>query len=583
MAVDDGLRFGRQVVFTYGPLGFLQGQMVWFSGLAVLAFLYNAGVYVLFCVGLVWALRRRLPLLVSAAVAFVLVAALLLLELGMLAAVFACVWLLEGERPPRAQNLFVAGAATFGAALALVKLSTGPLVAVLFLIALVGARAGWRRITAYLLLLAAELLALWLLSGQSLGDVPAFAEHTLQISSGYSTAMLRQTDVAAWKVLAATIAAAALGIAIAAVAWFGASRERARRWAAAAIAALAAFAVFKEGVVRTDAGHLTLFFANACVLWIAFGLGVPRWRWALVVAAAVALMTVPVRPHGIGTNFDAPANARLAFEGVRTLLSPSRRQHVIEDGHTGMRDTYQLEPRALADLRGHTVAVEPWEIGAAWAYELNWIPLPVFQNYQAYTSALDRLNAETVADPNGPERILRENQLQVHPEFATRDLDGRYPGWDPPEQARAVLCNFAPLTASERWQVLGRVRDRCGDPRPLGTVSAAPGEAVEVPAPGPRQVVFARIGGVGVGGLERLQTFLFHADARHLTVNGERRYRLIPETAGDGLILRAGAEVYEPGPFATVPQARTIAVEGAGEELTFDFYAMTVRPAPAAP
>jgi hypothetical protein len=101
MAVHDGLHFGQDVVFTYGPLGFLQGQIVWFSGLAVLSFFYNSIVFVLFCVGLVWALRRRLPLLPSAAIAFALVAFLLLLELGMLSAVFACVWLLERRPAPR--------------------------------------------------------------------------------------------------------------------------------------------------------------------------------------------------------------------------------------------------------------------------------------------------------------------------------------------------------------------------------------------------------------------------------------------------------------------------------------------------
>jgi hypothetical protein len=166
------------------------------------------------------------------------------------------------------------------------------------------------------------------------------------------------------------------------------------------------------------------------------------------------------------------------------------------------------------------VAVEPWEIGAAWAYELDWQPLPVFQNYSAYTSSLDRLNAETIEAPDGPERILRDDTEVVVPEFPGPDLDGRYPGWDPPEQQRAILCNFAPLYTDELWQVLGRVPDRCGAPREVGSVSAEAGAAVQVPSPGPGEVVFVRIGGAGVSGLERLQTFLFHAGSRHVVVNG---------------------------------------------------------------
>jgi hypothetical protein len=105
-----------------------------------------------------------------------------------------------------------------------------------------------------------------------------------------------------------------------------------------------------------------------------------------------------------------------------------------------------------------------------------------------------------------------------------------------------------------------------------------------VPTPGPNGVVFVRIDGAGVSGLERLQTFLFHADSRHLTVNGGRRYRLVPETAGDGLMLRAspavvgpGSQAVEAGPFDPIPEARTIAVDGGADRLTYRFYESRVR------
>jgi hypothetical protein len=579
MAVDDGLHFGTEVVFSYGPLGFLENQFAWFDGLAVLSLLYAAALHVTLCVGLVWALRRRLPLALAALLVFFAVALLPTLEVSLLCAVLASFWLLERARRARALDLFVLLAAPFAAIAALVKLSTGPLVAVFFLAALVGARAGRRRLLVYVIGFVIELLALWLLSGQRLGDLPDFVSRTLEISSGYSSAMMRQADVAAWKVVAATAAAAVTAVALVVAAWFAAVRDRRARLAAALIVALAAFAIFKEGVVRPDAGHLTVFFANACVLWVAVGLGAPRWRWALAIAVLVGAASFPVRPANLGTDLDPVANVESAFDQARYLASPGRRHDLTEGGRASMQATYALELGALAALKGRSVAVEPWEIGAAWAYELDWSPLPVFQNYSAYTASLDRLNAATVADPGGPERILRENEPAVYPEFPGPDLDGRLPAWDPPEQARAVLCNFAPLYSSRRWQVLGRTADRCGAPRAIGAISAAAGEAVPVPRPRPGQAVFVRIGGAGVSGLEKLQTLAFHARTRHLVVDGSRRYRLIPETAGDGLLLRAGRGVAEPGPFAPTPEAATIAVEGVSGTLTYDFFRMTVRPA----
>jgi hypothetical protein len=589
MAVDQGLHFGKEVVFTYGPLGFLNSRLVWFSGLSVLSFLYAAALYVGFCVGLVWALRRALPTVVATVVAFVAVAWLPmpLLEVGLLTAVFACFWLLEAERSGRELDVFVVVAATFAAPAALVKLSTGPLVAVILLIALVGARVGRRRIAVYVVLFVVEVLVLWLATGQSLGDIPAFVGHAIEISSGYSSAMLRSTDVAPWKVSAAVIAAIGSGLALVGAAWIwggrdpgderGARPDRACRWAGVVIAALVYFEIYKEGVVRIDAGHLTVLFANAAVVWVAVGLSGRRRGLLLIAAAIVFAISLPVRPAGLETQFDPVSNLRFAVDQARDLFSPARRDTLIGFGHAAMESSYGLAPQGLAALRGHTVAVEPWEIGAAWAYGLDWRPLPVFQNYSAYTPALDRLNAEAVEDPDGPERLLRHNTEVVQPEFPTADLDDRFLGWDPPEQARAVLCNFAPVWEDERWQVLGRVPDRCGPERALGSVSAAAGEAVQVPTPGPGEVVFARIDGAGVSGLERVQTFLFHAASRHAVVNGATRYRLVPETAGDGLLLRAAPGVVEPGPFDPVPEAKTLAIEGGADRITYDFYAFRVR------
>lgn len=584
MATEQGLAFGREVVFSYGPLGFLQGQLVWFGDLAVLAFLFSASLYVAFCIALVWALRRSLPLLPSVALAYLALAVLPLLEQPLLVAAIAALALLEKERSPRFLWVFAIAAASFAAFEALIKLSIGPVVLAIFVLALVGARASRLVLAAFAGLFVGELLILWLASGQSLSTLGDFATNTLQIISGYSTAMLRDVDVPAWKVTLATIAAALLTIALIAGSATARFRDQRARWCAVALVAIAAFILFKEGVVRTDAGHLSLYFSSACVLWVAIPWAHSRWPWLLAVAALIALAGIPVRPPGLPTRLDPVDNVRLAGESVRTLVSPGRRAEIERTGREGLQALYAIDPRMLAELRGRTVAVEPWEVAAAWAYELDWRPLPVFQNYSAYTAELDRLNADDAADPDGPQRILRENPLLVLPEFETRDLDNRYIGWDPPEQARAVLCNFVPLATDERWQVLGRVPDRCGPERALGSVEAGEGEPVEVPAPGPGEVVFVRIDGAEVGGLEKLTTMLLHARIRDAVLDGTARYRLIPETAGDGLLLRADQRaVADLGGFSPVPQARTIAVEGGGGELRYEFFATTLRSAAKAP
>lgn len=578
MAFEEGLRWGHDIVFTYGPLGFLNGHGVWFSDLGAFAFAYRASLYVAFCIALVWGLRRLLGLLPAVLVAYAMITVLPLVEEAIVLALLLSMRALEGEHRERAIYLLVFAGASYAALEVLIKFSVGPVVAVLFLLALLGLRARWWQVCAYLGLLAAEVLALWLLTGQSLGEIPDFLRNTYEIVSGFSASMVTTTDVEPWQVTAATIAAAAVAIGLTLASTRASYRDARARWCGIALIGLASFTVFKEGVVRTDAGHLSLFFSTAAVICIAIPWGRARRYWMVAGLVAIVVMSWPVRPTGQTNHLDPVANVGDAVDQFRTLASPARRERLISDGREGMKGIYKLEPGALAALRGHTVAVEPWEIGAAWAYDLDWEPLPVIQNYSAYTAKLDQLNAEALTAPGGPERLLRENVGLVYPEFPSRGIDGRFPGWDPPLQARTALCNFAIVHASERWQVLARTEDRCGPSRPLGTVEADPGEDVPVPAPGPREVVWAELEGAGVGGLERVITFLMHSRTRHAIVDGERSYRLIPGTAEDGLMLRSSNGIGSRGAFAQVPQARTIAVTGVNDPVRFTFFAMPVRP-----
>jgi hypothetical protein len=577
MAVHDGLQWGSEIVFTYGPLGFMNGQGVWFSDLGAIGLLYICGLFLAFCVTLVWALRRAIPAWGAVPIAFVVVTVLPLVEESIVVAALIALGALAHERSPRVVNALVFGGAAFAAVEVLIKFSAGPVIAAFFLIALIGLRARPWQVAAYLGLLAAEVPALWLITGQSLGEIPEFLRNTYEIVSGFSPAMITSTDVPAWQVTAATAAAAATAIGLVLASTQGSYRDVRARWAGAALMALAAFTVFKEGVVRTDAGHLSLFFSTSCVLWIAIPWARARWYWLMAGVAVIVAVGWPVRPEGQTNNTDVLANVKHAWEQVENLTSSARRRELIASGREGMKGIYKLEPTALAALRGHTVTVEPWEIGAAWAYDLDWKPLPVFQNYSAYTARLDRINSEALADPDGPERILRENVGLVYPEFPTRSIDNRFPGWDPPQQARIALCHFAVIEASARWQVLARTPNRCGPARSLGSVEADSGAAVEVPAPGPGEVVWARIDGVEVGGLERVLSLLAHPRTRHAIVNGERSYRLLAATASDGLMLRSSNGIGGKGAFAQIPQARTLAVTGASGKLRFSFFAMRVK------
>jgi hypothetical protein len=577
MATHGGFHYGTEFVFSYGPLGFLALPLIFYSGFGVLSLLYLSLLYIAFCIALVWALRRHFPPWACLLIGFALLGLLVLIEQALILAVLASLALLEREeRPERGMWAFVVLASGFAAMEALAKLSTGPTIVVVLFLAVIGARPTCAQLAAFVGLFLAALAALWFGTGQGVGNIGPFLHHTVEIAGAYSSAMMRIGDVAPWKVTAATIAAGALSLLVIFAATRLPFRDRRARWCAVTIVAVATFAIYKEGVVRADAGHLSLYFASACILWV--GLPWQRGRWLLLGAAAIALVAIPVQPTGATTNYGVIGNLKLAGEQIGTLFSSGKREELMEIGRTGGKGVYALEPKIKAALAGHTVSIEPWEAEVAWTYGLRWRPLPVFQNYSAYTSGLDRLNTKAVESPDGPERILREDPPVVFPEFQTPALDGRWFGWDPPEQQRAVLCNFAPLQVNVRWEVLGRVPNRCGPSHLLDSIDAHWNQPVGVPAPGPREVVYVRIHGAGVSGLEKVTNFLLHARTRHIVVNGGPSFRLIPETAGDGLLMLGDQSIYEEeGVLSPLPQAHVIEVQGGSGGLTLDFYAMKLR------
>ncbi len=580
MAIEHGIGFGDDVVWTYGPLGFLISPVDWFIGLASIAYLWLALIHIVLAIGLVWAVRRSFGLPVAAVASFLLLSLLLAVETPFAIAALIAFAALSRDRPRWALPVLIVGGGLFAAVQILVKLSVGPPVLAMLVLAVIGAGARRWQVASFLSIFATSTLALWLITGQSLGALPAYVSNGREIISGYSEAMLVTGGDARLHTpgLLALLAAMAAVIGGAAL---GDYRGRRARVCGVLVAAAAAFPLFKEGVVRYDAPHIAGALTTLAVVWIALPL---RHRPVLAAAGALALVGVsmPAQMSGqVDATFDrldAVANVRNAFDSIGDLLDPSDR---VEKAHISKRllqAAYNVEPAMLAELRDRTVAIDPWEIAVAWAYDLDWDPLPVFQGYQAYTAALDELNARRLASPEGPDNVLR---MAANAGFATypgRAVDQRVAAWDPPGQTLATLCNFGIERTGETWQLLARVPDRCGEPKLVASIDSSYGEQVEVPQAGPGEVIFARIEGAGVSGLESVRTFLYRARFRYATINGDEFFRLEPGTAEDGLLMNGPPELVGAGRFEQAPQARTLELTGPSGDLRYDFYSMSVEP-----
>jgi hypothetical protein len=574
MALHDRITFGNDLIFTYGPLGFLSVPTLWYADTGTIAVLYTVLVRVALAAAVFAGARRTWGTVAGALIALV-VAGASSVALETVPFLIFTVWVVD--RVPAGRRLLLlmaAGGAVAGVEL-LNKESVGLTITVLAVIMALAAR-GRRRdnLIVSCAALVVTLLAMWTVTGQSLGALPAYVHNSARVVSGYAAAMSIDEASLRWEYAAGWVAFA-FGLA-AAVHMTGGGTDR-RRWGIVALWVAYCFFEFKEGFVRQDLPHGVIYFVALVGGFLAF-----RWRRGsrlvgLGLLAALIAFAIAAQQSSISEIFDPGNSATEAVNQLGQVLSARERDDIIARGRQAIKTTFAIDDGTLGLLRGHTVHVAPYQAALAWAYRLHWRPLPVFQSYSAYTTGLDQDDANALNSTHAPERILRT----LDP-----DIDGRVLAFDEGLTARTTLCRYQELRTFDAWQVLGLGPNRCVAPVPLGTVRANWGHDVSVPAPpNDHTFIFVRIGGVGVGGLERLRALLFKPVIRDINLNGAP-HRLVEETASDGLILRSPGGIDFTAPFNLAPNATTIAVSKQGQgpstgmPITYAFFAQSVSVGP---
>jgi hypothetical protein len=581
MALHDEVTFGNHLVFTYGPLGFLSVPTLWYGDTGSVAVLYTVLLRLALASALFVGARRSYGTAAGAIVALLVTSAS---DVALEPVPFLAfgVWMIDRDVHRRGRlALMAAGGAAAGLEL-LNKESVGIELAAMAIIVALAARGRRREnMGVALVALLAALVAGWVVTGQDLGALPAYAHNAEQIISGYAAAMgIEQPGVAIALQYPAAVLAVAIGLAGALhmiASGSAASGSARRRWGIVAIWLAFCFFEYKEGFVRHDAGHAAEFFIAVMGGFLAFSWRAPRrlvglGMTAVLLAFAVAA-TVGANENSLAGTFDPVEHVSSAVTQLYQVSSRSERDSLMARGRRGIEAAFPLDPATLSLLRGHTVHVAPYQAAVAWAYGLDWRPLPVFQSYTAYTSGLDQDDADALNSARAPQRILRNLEPGI---------DGRVQTFDEGLTTRTILCRYQQLHTTATWQVLARGPDRCGAPRALETVHAGWDQSVLVPAPpNTHSFVFVRIGGVAVGGLEGVSALLYKPAERTVLLDGSK-HRLLPGTAADGLLLRAPATLDYTPPFNLAPNPATIAVgkagqrPGGGKPLTFSFYAQSL-------
>lgn len=537
-----GLDFGTDVAFTYGPLGFLivPSIVTWSSAVANLV--YTLLVQFAVAATALWGLRRVAGWAGATVVAYLLcvIAGVVGTEVVIPLVLVWSVAVVRGVVPDRLQVGVLAALGAVAGMHLLVKFSVGLIAGGLAALTAVAARSRAdvrQRVRLAGVVFLSSMCALllgWITTGNAITALPRHLLQSLAIASGYSAAMGLEDPTRPGEYAFALLAVAAVAAAL------GASIPH-RRVITGLLTAFALFGLFKAGFVRHDS-HSTIFFGGAALAMVAFPAR-PGREVTQVLSVGVAAMLLFVTLGTLPVTLARPWKSVPALaHRVAVVATPGRAAQTIEASRARLREAYQLDATTLALLQGHTVHVHPWEASVIWAYDLPWKPVPIFQSYSAYTPSLDERNAEVLASPDGPERILVEGRLAI---------DGRQPEWEQPRTTVAMACHYEERYATERWQVLSKVPDRCGEERELATVDTD-GEAVPVPdgtLPDGSSIVVARVHAPGPGLLSRLLEILFKPPPSVADVPGDHNPRVIERNIEGPLLVRPSGALGYSGPF----------------------------------
>ncbi|GJO43195.1 hypothetical protein [Mycobacterium marinum] len=528
------LAWGPQIVFTYGPLAFLQDSSYYSPLQAVLSTIYQVIVVAALFLGIAAALRQRHPPMTSLALAFVTTGVTAIAmgtmypEMVVLAALaWASVPLLRSD--PQRSTVFITATAlgvVAGFEL-LVKFNTGPVVLAIALgMSLLLDWKALGRHCATVAAFAATVPVCWLLMGQPLGNLPTWLRLSSEIVSGYIDAQSVPIPLDAGGAVTLTL----VWFVALFVMFFRGSPQIPRKYVV--LVGVTTVLVAKSAFGRYDTIH---FAALLGLMVVAMAVGgvfeiLPRAAKFVVVAVVVifvaGVVAIELRPLGV---IQAPVRA---LDRLATVAVPGHARSHIEEAKARQRRLYDIPSRFVKTIGPDPVHIDPDETSAVWAYDFAWHPAPIFQTYSVYTPALDKLNRDTLAA--GPQFVL---SLRSATSPAT-GINGRLGVQENPLYSRALLCDFRRSAVEDHWALFTHTQPRCGPLTPISEVVVHDGKPVPVPKPsGPDVAVLVGvdleptfIDRLFMGSLVPLTSFTVNLDGVS--------YRLIAGNAAEPFLIK---------------------------------------------
>lgn len=426
----NGLLFGRDIVFTYGPLHFFitkAGTLyAWKWAMALFDFTAISALLLIF--SRVYH-RETHPL-----------KGLLLVLLSFLLSNISCDYYL--------MLIFLYAAFCVLAENKTIYLWVMLLIAVLtfyikinfgfinfFVLALVAALHAWkerRKIPVALVVSALFPACIFLLSPLLHVENKGYVLNGLKIIDDYNDAMnlpFSAADPVDW--IGVTIACIFIFFLFANIRFF----LRAHNIFLALIFLLYFFLLFKMGFVRIDA-HLFIFIFNALLFYLLFFIWNSALRFirqAFLLTMLLGFLSIPIGVLNYVVfkqdSWMNPLEKLNVWEYPRDVVANIAYKGKIRNDNV---EAFAVSETQLQLIGEKTVDVLPEDISVSYRHGLKYNPRPVVQSYSAYGLYLDSLNYKKYCSANAPDFLL----------FVNRSIDHRVPFWDESVTKRAIATRY---------------------------------------------------------------------------------------------------------------------------------------------
>lgn len=535
-AFEHNFQFGRDIIFTYGPLGFLnstvsQGHLI---ELRIVFALFWSGI-------VAWAateIARQIegPLKFLFLVWFFVFSYVGQIEqhaLFMMA--FGCTVLMGDVLRHRvATTIFIAAFAL----LSLIKFNflAAAAVGILISSAVQFSRSNIRTAILIMLLFSTFFVIFWLVAGQQLENLTPWFKGSLEIASGFTEAMttIPRADVFVACVVASILFLIALGV-------VGCSSKlNSGQVGLIAVIFSYLFLTWKHGFVRAD-GHvliyimaLPLFFA--ILLINAFHKSMPNnthLKLAILYAGVVVFCS-------IAANFQYAGTMQERLRGWPLHIQENTR--MIVRAATG--DWYKLFPvlqpskkmiQPDLPVARQLIRKEPTDVinylqWAAIANSMNYQPRPVIQGYSAYTPYLQGLNLAFFQGNKRPSYLL----------FNMETIDSRFPTLDDAAALPFILINYRPIAKDGKFLIFREKRGIVSEvhTKLIHEQQLKFGERLDI-TPWNESPLVMQVSMKSTL-LGKAIRFLFQAPMIFIYTHGEKvmtRYRFIPSMGERGFLL----------------------------------------------